>query len=548
MRRPGLWVANGQPDDVSLMYSWRPGAITCLYDHLAANDVFTYKAANPDVVVTVRFNHPMNWQQDLAGSAQELGQYVAAKWAELQPLDPYVYFAHHVNMHYANGDANPANQHLYSTPEFYQKYANWVRLTADVIKNAAPDMKLVTPPFAFGFNEDGSPDMAGNPANGWAGYDYLQDTVRDYFDSVLTFHAYWGYPGGNSVPDWLYEPRLSSWYAFRWRRLLKLFETRYMLKARVIIDEAASFGPADPDFTDQLIYYAEQCLSDERVICLTYFLWSDPARDPLYSPNAWVEGAPDLARHLNRLKAMPDVAIASGLDQVDDLGDLADLDGAGGAVSRQVAATPVVAGTAAAQETSDDTSEAVASRPEPVVEDRPIRVLFEDGSVETMPLEEYLRAVVPGEMPALWPMEALKAQAVASRTYAQYAIEHPRFPNADICTTTRCQHYAPDKIHPRSDQAIQETRGLIALYEGKTINAVFSAHCGGHTRNNEEVWSGRPLPYLRGVSCPAQGEQRGHGVGFCQYGARAMASEGRQYDGIIKHYYQSSTLGPIPAS
>ncbi|UCC20483.1 MAG: hypothetical protein JSV62_04115, partial [Promethearchaeota archaeon] len=57
---------------------------------------------------------------------------------------------------------------------------------------------------------------------------------------------------------------------------MKLFEVRYNLKARVIIDRAGSFGPADPDFTDQHIYYAEQCLSDARVIALTYFLWSDP--------------------------------------------------------------------------------------------------------------------------------------------------------------------------------------------------------------------------------------------------------------------------------
>jgi hypothetical protein len=546
------------------MYSWRPGAITCLYDHLVANDVFNYKAANPDVVVTVRFQRPLNWHQDLASSAQELGRYVATKWAELQPLDPYVYFAHHVNMHYANGDPNPANQQRYNSPEFYQKYANWVRLTADVIKNAAPDIKLVTPPFAFGFNEDGSPDMAGNPRNGWAGYDYLQDTVRDYFDSILTFHAYWGYPTGGSVPDWLYEPRLSSWYAFRWRRVLKLFETRYNLNARVIVDEAASFGPADPDFTDQLIYYAEQCLSDERVICLTYFLWSDPANDPLYNLNAWVEGVPELARHLNRLKEMADVAITSELEQVgkpgdlsgpaetmtDEAGEAADnltgLDDAGGVVLRQVAAAPVEMVPDEVQEMGEDAPGVAISRSGPVAGDRPIRVLFEDGSVETMPLEEYLRAVVPGEMPALWPMEALKAQAIASRTYAQYAIEHPRFPNADICTTTRCQHYAPDKIHPRSDQAIQETRGLIVLYEGKTINALFSAHCGGHTRNNEEVWSGRPLPYLRGVPCPAQGERHGHGVGFCQHGARIMASEGRQYNEIIEHYYQGGVLGPIP--
>jgi hypothetical protein len=389
-----------------------------------------------------------------------------------------------------------------------------------VIKNSAPEMKLVTPPLAFGFNEDGSPDNRGRPLKGWAGYDYLQETIRDYFDTILTFHAYWGYPAGGSVPDWLYEPDLSSWYAFRWRRILKLFETRYNLKASVIIDEAASFGPADPDFTDQLIYYAQRCLSDARVIGLTYFLWADPTNDPLFNLNAWDESVSNLAGHLERLKNMPDVPVLAGPDAADLSGLLADM---GVGVETQ-------AGEAVQQAVGEKT----------------IRVLFEDGRVETMPLEEYLRAVVPGEMPALWPPEALKAQAVASRTYAQYNIEHPRFPNADICTTTQCQHYAPDKIHPRSDQAIQETRGQILLHEGKTINAVFSAHCGGHTQNNEDAWKkGRPLPYLRGVSCPATGRKRGHGVGLCQHGAREFANQGRTYDEILRHYYQGSVLGSI---
>jgi hypothetical protein len=309
--------------------------------------------------------------------------------------------------------------------------------------------------------------------------------------------------------------------------LLKLFETRYNLQPKLIIDEVASFGPADPDFTEQLSYYAEQCLPDPRIICLIYFLWSDPANDPLYHLNAWVEGVPNLAQHLERLKNMPDVTLLVDLAGTEDATDLSGL--------VETLEAPVM-----------DSAATLPDEAMPEIEEKTIRVLFEDGIVETMLLEEYLRAVVPGEMPALWPMEALKAQAVASRTYAQYAIEHPRFPNADICTTTQCQHYAPDKIHPQSDQAVQETKGLIILFEGQTANAVFSAHCGGHTRNNEDVWPGRPLPYLRGVSCPVAGEKRGHGVGLCQYGARAFAAQGYSYDQILKHYYQGCKLSAIP--
>ena len=233
MRRPGLWVANGDPGDSSQMFSWRPGAIASLYDHLSVNDVYAYKAAEPDVTIIVRFQHPPNWRQNPAESARQLGQYVASTWPQLKALDPFVYFANQLNTHYENGDPNPANQPLYTTPQFYQTYAGWVRTTADVIKNLVPDMKLVTPPFAFGYNEDGSPDASGKPTKSWAGYDFLRDTVRDYFDNIITFHAMWGYPAAGSVPDWLYSTDLSSWYAFRWRRVLRLFETRYGLKARV---------------------------------------------------------------------------------------------------------------------------------------------------------------------------------------------------------------------------------------------------------------------------------------------------------------------------
>ncbi len=491
MRRPGLWVANGHPGDPSLMLSWRPAALTAYYDYLGVNGVFDYKAANPDVPIIVRFQHYYKWHEDPQGYARRLGELVASKWSDLKRIDPYVYFANEMNLFYENGDSNPNNQHLYTSPEFYEKYAGWVRMTAEVIKNIVPDMKLVTPPFAFGHHEDGSPDSNGQPMEGWAGFDYLYETVRDYFDNILTFHSYWGHAGG-SVKEWLYDPELSSWYAFRWRRLLKLFETRYNIQARIIIDEAGNFGANEPDFTDQIIYHAKECLSDARILAVTYFLWLDPTNSPGNLPNAWAQRIPNLTEHLNRLKNMPEVPITTGQPQT-------------------------------------------------------IRVLFDDGTVRTMPLEEYLQAVVPAEMPVNWPAEALKAQAVAARSYARYAIEHPRHPNADICTSpAHCQNYDPAKIHPNSNAAIQATANIVARHNGSTVNALFSANCGGHTLDNEAVFTGgAPVPYLRGVSCPAGGEKRGHGVGLCQEGTRTFAEQGRPYDQIIRHYYTGVTLGQL---
>jgi hypothetical protein len=305
-RRPGIWAANGHPGDTSLLYSWRPGAVTCFSDYLQANAVFSYKKAVPSASIIIRFQHPMNWQQDPTTSAKNFGREIAGKWADIKSLDPYVYFANEVNLHYENGDADQGRQYLYETQAFYQRYADWVRMTADVIKGIVPEMKLVTPPFAFGHHEDGAPDDNGQPKEGWAGYDYLQETIKQYFDTILTFHAYWGSAGGSNK-KWLYDPAESSWYAFRWRRLLNLFKKRYSLDARLIIDEAGNFGAKDTDFTDQVIYYSQECLKDPRVLALTYFLWLDPTNSPGNLPNSWVQNIANLSTHLKRLSDMPDI-------------------------------------------------------------------------------------------------------------------------------------------------------------------------------------------------------------------------------------------------
>jgi hypothetical protein len=102
------------------MYSWSPASLTCFFDYLTSNRVWEYKANNPDVPVIVRFQHPKNWHEDPIGWARWLGNEVASKWPELQRIDPYVYFANEMNLHYENGDPDPGNQWKYTTPEFYE--------------------------------------------------------------------------------------------------------------------------------------------------------------------------------------------------------------------------------------------------------------------------------------------------------------------------------------------------------------------------------------------------------------------------------------------
>ncbi len=166
-----------------------------------------------------------------------------------------------------------------------------------------------------------------------------------------------------------------------------------------------------------------------------------------------------------------------------------------------------------------------------------VRVLSGD-SVVVMELEEYLRGVLPREMGWEAPLEALKAQAVAARTYAARAVEYPRHreKGADLCTTTHCQVWSPTH-HQRTDQAVEETAGVVATYDNEIIGAFYFGHCDGHTRNSEEVWR-LALPYCRSVECICGYQERyGHGVGMCQRGAMAMAEKGATYQEILTHYY-----------
>lgn len=172
-----------------------------------------------------------------------------------------------------------------------------------------------------------------------------------------------------------------------------------------------------------------------------------------------------------------------------------------------------------------------------------IRVLMPDGAVRAMGLEEYLRGVVSRELGSEAPIEALKAQAVAARCYAAVAVAKPRHKaqGADICTTSHCQAWS-GQTYPTADQAVRETRDIVALYGDEIIQAFFFDHCDGKTRNSEDVWL-RALPYCRSVPCiKAYPSMRGHGVGMCQQGAIAMAEQGATFADILTHYYTDIQL------
>jgi stage II sporulation protein D len=125
-------------------------------------------------------------------------------------------------------------------------------------------------------------------------------------------------------------------------------------------------------------------------------------------------------------------------------------------------------------------------------------------SINILPLEEYLLGVVPNEMPAAWPLDALKAQALAARSYAVRQQNRHGQDGFDLCSTVHCQAYhAKGSEHPRSTQAVTATSGMVITYGGAVIDAVYHAHAGGHTRDSENVWGG-VAPYLRGVPIPEE--------------------------------------------
>lgn len=272
------------------------------------------------------------------------------------------------------------------------------------------------------------------------------------------------------------------------------------------------------------------------------------------------------------------------------------------------------------------------------------------GQAETLPLSQYLRGVVAAEMPASFPPEALKAQAVAARTYTLYKLQAyeqgvdipDSHKGAQLCDDfSHCKAYVDldqveeslwgeDAAEYRAviDSAVSDTDGMVVSYQGEPIAAVFHAASSGRTEDSLDVW-GASHPYLTSVESPGEqdcpkyqgqvsiepsqfaetflaahpeadfsqpadtwfrdshrsqsggvidvlvggvrvsgAEVRGllglnsanftlqaseealvfstlgygHGVGLSQYGARALALEGKSFSDILKWYYQGTEI------
>ncbi|MEN9246090.1 MAG: SpoIID/LytB domain-containing protein [Thermostichales cyanobacterium SRBZ-1_bins_19] len=120
--------------------------------------------------------------------------------------------------------------------------------------------------------------------------------------------------------------------------------------------------------------------------------------------------------------------------------------------------------------------------------------------VNHVPLETYLRGVVPHEIGPGAPPAAIAAQAILARTYALKNRHRFAIDGYELCANTHCQVYRGlSETVPAADRAIAETQGQVLTYQGQLIDAVYFSTSGGITAAFEDVWDGDPRPYLRSI-------------------------------------------------
>ncbi|MBS1852930.1 MAG: SpoIID/LytB domain-containing protein [Acidobacteria bacterium] len=220
--------------------------------------------------------------------------------------------------------------------------------------------------------------------------------------------------------------------------------------------------------------------------------------------------------------------------------------------------------------------------------------------VVAMDLETGVSSAVQAETIPDTPLEALKAQAVATRSYFLAAKE--RHQDFDFCDTTHCQFLRePPTAGSLAWRATTATRGLVLTYRDQGIAAMFTRSCGGQTRTPDELGmpsanypyfpvscdfcQKHPMRWQRSVSLPEaerlahageavrleigrrqgwnavpsnnftvrrekgqavlEGTGEGHGIGLCQWGAKAMAEQGADFRQILNHYYPNTQIQSV---
>lgn len=160
--------------------------------------------------------------------------------------------------------------------------------------------------------------------------------------------------------------------------------------------------------------------------------------------------------------------------------------------------------------------------------------------INNVGLEDYIRGVVPSEMPSSWELEALKAQAIAARSYALANLGKRASLGYDLKDTPEDQAYGGASSETaKTNTAVQETDGLVLTYNYKVVPAYYSASAGGQTLNAKQAW-GSDLPFIRSVpSYDGNVKKNGHGIGMSQHGANNLAKEGYNAYQILQYFYKN---------
>ncbi len=169
--------------------------------------------------------------------------------------------------------------------------------------------------------------------------------------------------------------------------------------------------------------------------------------------------------------------------------------------------------------------------------------------INDIPLEDYLKGVVPSEMPAKWNIEAHKAQAIAARSYAIANLGKRSSKGYDLKDTPEDQAYGGASSETvQTNAAVNQTSGIVITYDKRVIPAYYCASAGGKTLGSGQVWV-QDLPYLKSVpSFDKNVSKNGHGVGMSQHGANNLANKGYNAFQILNYFYQNTKFGKLDSS
>ena len=166
--------------------------------------------------------------------------------------------------------------------------------------------------------------------------------------------------------------------------------------------------------------------------------------------------------------------------------------------------------------------------------------------INKLDIEDYIRGVVPSEMPRSWSYEAHKAQAIAARSYALANLGKRAGHGYDLKDTPEDQAYGGASAEAaNTNQAVTDTEGIVLIYNLKIIPAYYSASAGGQTSRSADVWM-KNLPYLQSVpSFDDKIKRNGHGVGMSQHGANNLAKNGYNAYQILQYFYKGVKFARI---